>query len=442
MQKKLWNHFEWPSARLRSAAWGTLAVALAVNAYGQSVIVAPPPIPAEPKSSEATSGTTTGDTNQVDSTGGATSVSAASGLMNRNPFQWGPIILHPRIGYSLNYGTGLQSQPGQASKSLINTFSVGMGLDLGRHWDLGYSAGAMFYSDPKFKNNVDHNITVHGHTSYEDWAFNLSQSIGITSDPLIETARQTDQQSYGTSLGATYQINGELSAALTAGQQISSSSAPGLTNSIGSSTDWTLNGSLNYQIAPGLSAGLGAGFGYNKVDIGPDNTYEDVNLDISWSVARKLSLSVNGGAQIRQFIGSGQSSLISPTFGVSLNYHPFRYTTVSLSASRSIGASYFQFLVTENTSVSIGISQRLFKKYSLSLNGSYGTSAYQNTTLFTQLGLSTRADTHTAFGVTLSRSFLKRGTAAITYSRSQNSSSSQGFGYNSDQAGMSLSYSY
>ena len=437
MQKKLRNHFEWPSARLRSAAWGTLAVVLAINAYAQSVIFTPPPIPAEPKSSETTN---TGDTNQVDSTGGATSVSAASGLMNRNPFQWGPIILHPRIGYGLSYGTGLPSQRGQASDSAINTVSAGFGMNLGKHWDLGYSAGASFYSDPKFKNNVDHNVTLHGNTSYEDWKFNLSQSVAITSDPLVQTSQQTDQQSYSTSLAVGYQISGDLSAALTAGQQLSSTSS--FTNAVGSTTDWSLSGSLNYQLAPSLSAGLGAGWGYSKVAIGPDNTYEDVSLNLSWAFARKLSLSVNGGAQIRQFIGSGQSSLISPTFGVTLNYHPFRFTTIYLSASRSIGASFFQSQVNINTAVNVGLSQRLFKKYSISLNGSYGLTDYQNSSTDTPPQITGRSDTQTSFSVSVNRSFLKRGTASVFYSKSQNSSNSQGYHLNSNQAGLSLGYSY
>ncbi len=440
MQKKLWNQFEWPSARLRSAAWGVLAATLAINAYGQSVIFTPPPIPAEPKSSEATSGTTTGDTNQVDSTGGATSVSAASGFQNRNPFQWGPIILHPHIGYGLSYGTGLPSQRGQASDSAINSVSAGFGMNLGKRWDLSYSAGASFYSDPKLKNNVDHSVTLHGHTSYEDWKFNLSQSVAITSDPMVQTSQQTDQQSYSTSLAVDYQISGDLSAALTAGQQLSSTS--GFTNAVGSTTDWTLSGSLNYQLAPSLSAGLGAGWGYSKVAIGPDNTYEDVNLNLSWAFARKLSLSVNGGAQIRQFIGSGQSSLLSPTFGVTLNYHPFRFTAIYLTASRSIGASYFQSQVNVNTSVSVGLSQRLFKKYSLSLSGSYGLTEYQNSSSQAPPEITGRADTQTSFSVSVNRSFLKRGTASVFYSKSQNSSNSQGYHLNSNQAGLSLGYSY
>ncbi len=442
MENKLRNGFGGRSAKLQATVWCALCLTLAPGnrMNGQSVLVAPPTIPAEPKTAGASGDTTTGDTNQVDSASGPVAASGAGGFQNRNPFQWGPVVLHPRVGYGLSYGTGLQSQPGQARKSAINSLSAGFGLDWGRHWELGYSAGAAFYSDPKFKTSVDHSVTLRGHTTYEDWSFNLTQGVAISSDPLVETAQQTDQQTYSTSLGASYQINNALSAALTAGQQLHSAS--GFSNSVGSTIDWSLSSSLNYEFGPGVSAGLGAGWGYTKVDIGPDNTYEDLNLSFNWAFARKLSLSLHGGAQIRQFIGSGQPSLISPTFGATLNYHPFRFTSLYLSASRSIGSSFFQNQVTENTTVTLGLSQRLFKKYFFNLNAGYGLSAYQDSSPGGAAGITGRSDTRTFLSASLNRSFLKRGTASLTYSKSRNSSNTLGYGYTSDQIGLSLSYSY
>ena len=439
MQNKLRNRCGILSARLQLSVFSTLTLATLTVTNGQQVLIAPPTIPAEPQATEQT-----GDTNQVAGGSGAVSVSSGAILHNKNPFQWGPVVLHPHLGYGFNYSTGLQSQPGQASKSVVNTLSPGIGLDLGQHWVLGYTAGATFYSDPKFKNTVDHNISLAGHTTYEDWGFNLSQSVAISSDPIVETAQQTDQQTYSTSFGTSYQITSDLSAELTAGQELHSSQGTSkvITNSIGSSSDWSLSGALNYQLGPGVSTGLGVGFGYSKVGIGSDMTYENVNGQFNWQFARKFSLSVNGGLQIRQFLGSGQSSLISPSFGVGLNYHPFDFTAISLSASRGISPSFFQNQVTESTSVNLGVSQRLFRHYYLSLNGGYGLTSYQdaipgNTTVFHG-----REDTRSFFGANLSTSFLKRGTASLSYSKSQNSSNSSGYGYTSDQIGFSVAYSY
>jgi len=441
MQHKLRNRCGSLSAIHPLSACGMLTLLALSAANGQSVLIAPPVIPAELRTTESTS-----DTNQVDGADGAVATSPGSAMENKNPFQWGPVVLHPRLGYGFNYSTGLQSQRGQPSRTAINTVSPGIGIDLGKHWDLGYTAAAAFYSDPKFKDNVDHNLTIHGHTTYEDWGFDLSQSVAITSDAQVETAQQTDEQNFSTSFATTYQISSELSTEVTLGQELSSSqgTSQAIANSVGSTKDWTLSSSLNYQLGPGVSTGLGLGFGYDMVDIGPDTTYENVNLQLNWQLARKFTLSLNGGAQIRQFLGSGQSSLVSPTFGAALHYRPFYFTSISLAASRGINASLFQSQVTESTSVNLNMSQRLFKRFFLSLNGGYSLSTYLDSAPGGAPGIHGREDTRTYFGVSLSTAFLKRGNASLTYSKSRNSSSPQtsGFGYNSDQVGVSVSYGY
>ena len=358
---------------------------------------------------------------------------------NKNPFQWGPVTVHPHVSYGLSYGTGLQSQPGQSSDSIINTLTPGISFDLGQHWQLGYSAAITFYSDKNFRDNVNHSVSLTGHTSYEDWAFSLSQSVAITSDPMIQTAQQTDQQSYSTSLGATYQINSEFSLQLNASQNLTDAS--GFTNSAGSAWDWSTMDWLNYQVGPGVSTGVGMGFGYSSVASGPDMTYEDYQGRFSWQFAQKLTLSLNGGAQVRQFINSGQSSLVSPLFGATLNYQPFPFTSLHVNASESVSSSYFQNQVTQNTTVSGGVSQRLFEKYFLSLNGGYTATTYKDSATGPQQ-FTGREDDVSFFSLGLSTAFFKRGTASVSYSISKTSSNYGGYGYTSNQIGFQLSYGY
>ena len=434
LPKKLRNRCHRLSANIQLSAFTLLAFATLTLSHGQQVLIAPPVVPSEPPPTDSTS-----DTNQIDLAGGGSPVSASSASANRNPFQWGPVILHPRLGYGFSSGTGLQSAPGQSRKSVVNTLSPGIGFDLGRHWQINYTAGAAFYSDPNFKDSVNHNLTLSGRTTYGDWGFNLAQGVAISSDPLVETAQQTAQQTYSTTLATSYQINSVLSSVLTLGQELRD--LQGVPNSAGSSSDWSLSGALNYQLGPGVSTGLGAGFGYNKVEVGPDMTHEDLNLRFGYQLARQLSLSLNGGLQIRQFLNSGQSALVSPTFGASLNYRPFDYTTLSLAASRSISPSYFQNQVTEGTSVTLGLSQRFFKHYYFSVNGGYDVTTYQDSTLV-GAQFHGREDSRSFFGVSLSTSFLKHGTVSVSYSKNQNSSNALGYGFNSDQFGLSLAYGY
>jgi hypothetical protein len=200
--------------------------------------------------------------------------------------------------------------------------------------------------------------------------------------------------------------------------------------------DW-----LNYQWGPGVTTGAGVGFGYSSVASGPNMTYEDYQGRFTWQFAHKLNLSMNGGAQVRQFINSGQPSLVSPIYGATLNYQPIQFTTLFINASQSISSSYFQNQVTQNTSVSAGLSQRLFRKYFLSLNGGYAVTTYKNSASGPQQ-FTGRNDDVSFFSVGLSTGFFQRGTASVSYSISKTSSNVGGYGYTSDQVGFQLSYGY
>jgi hypothetical protein len=444
MQNSITNRFGKLSAKLAMAAFCALVFAFGANA--QSVLVPPPSLP------PALQATTeqTGDTNQVDGAGGMTSVSPSTAMQNKNPFQWGSVTFHPHISYGFTYATGIQSQPGQSSDSFINTLTPGITFDLGQHWQLGYLAGIKFYSDHNFQDTVDHTISLTGHTAYEDWTFSLSQNVALTSDPLVQTAQQTDQQTYSTSLGATYQINSDLFLQLGVSQSFllvngSTNVVNGSTNAsfasgLTSSRNWSTMDGLNYQWGPNLSAGAGAGFGYTVVDQGTDMMDEQIQGQISYQLARKIRLSLNAGYQFNQFINSAQPGLATPIFGVSMTYQPFDVTTISLSANRTISASsYFINQVTETTGFTAGISQRLLRKLYLGLSGGYANTSYQASVP----GFSvSREDNSSYFSVNLTTTFLKRGTASLSYSRNENSSSAGGFGFLSNQIGFQLGYSY
>jgi hypothetical protein len=126
---------------------------------------------------------------------------------------------------------------------------------------------------------------------------------------------------------------------------------------------------------------------------------------------------------------------------VGLTYTPFENTVITLSANRSVSASsYFVDQVTESTGFNASISQRLFGRFNLGLAGGYMNTTYHAS--IKSLTFINREDNVSFFSVSLGTSFLKRGSASISYSRSQNSSNTGGFGFTSDQIGFSLGYSY
>jgi hypothetical protein len=400
------------------------AATLAARALAQQVLIPSPVIP--PESQPIASPVE--DTNLVASA----SATTEAPLVPRDyqPFQWGPLSFHPHLAYQFLSGTGIQSQTNQAHSTLIQQISPGIELDLGRVWKFDYTPTFLLYSDSHFRNSVDHLINLAGDTSYEDWKLGLAQNCAITSDPQIQTAQQTDQQTYLTSLKAAWQINSDNSLELGASQNLQY--AAGFT----SSRDWSTLDWLNHEWGPNLAAAGGVEFGYTSVDAGANMTHEQLQGRITWRVAHKVNLSINGGSEFRQFLDSTNSQLITPVFGAAITYQPFEVTTLSLNGARNLSASYFAGQTAEATSINVNLTQRLLKRFFLGLTGGYANTLYHGAT-------DSRQDNYSFVSASLNTVILKRrGTVSLFYSASKNSSNVPGFAYSSNQVGFQLAYRY
>jgi hypothetical protein len=364
---------------------------------------------------------------------------AAAPVSFGSPLRWGPVAFHPHLTYRLSYGDGLQAQPGQQTKTLVNEVLPGLLLNLGDHWNLDYTPSLRFYSSSRFRDTTSHSVALSGQTTYEDWAFGLSQRYASSSQPLVETASQTDQESYTTGLNANWLINTKLSLELGASQDFRFviSSLPSL--KLQDSRQWSSTDWLNYQFVPQLGVALGGGGGYVDLSGSSDMVFENIQGRVTWKPTHKVSLTASGGIDIRQFVDSPVPTLISPIFSLAARYQPFEVTTLSLIASRAVNPSYFRGEITENTSVSANLSQRLLGKLTLGLGVGYGNSDHKAAA--GGLNIS-RNDDHTSFNAHLSAPFLKRGSAAVFYRHSENTSNNTGFSYSSSQVGLELAYRF
>jgi hypothetical protein len=367
---------------------------------------------------------------------------AAAGPLSPVPplLRWGPLTVQSHLLYSLSYGNGLQATPGQSSSSLINEVDPGILFQWGSHWSLDYTPTLRFYSDRAFHNTFDNAVTLTGGTTYEDWSFGLSQSYASSSEPLIETAAQTDQQIFSTGLSANRQLGSQTSLELGASQSFRylGTAIPGAQSDTRS---WSTMDWLNYQFWPRFGAAIGTGFGYDNLAVGTDMTSEQLQGRITWKVVNKLSFFLSGGAEDRQFLASGSPDLISPIFSFSAQYALFEATTLSLSASRIVSPSFFQDQVTESTTISAGLHQRLLGKLSLDLSSGYGTSTYHASSTAPVAANVSNYDT-TSFSARLSLPVLKRGSAAVFYSVNYNTSGGANYNYTTTQVGLQLSYRY
>ena len=404
----------------------TLAFVLALSfaARAQQVIIPAPSYPVTPPAVQESQ-----EDNEMIVFG-----NVPSSVQETQPFQFGIFNLRPHPFYRFLYANGILSSTNQAENTVINQFSPGFLLEIGRHWTLDYTPTWTFYSNSRFHDSLDHAVTLTGGTSYEDWTLGLSQGFTLSSDPLVETATQTSQETYTTAINASYQFNSKMSTDLGLSQNIISA------DQFNSSREWSTLDWLNYQFWPRLDAGAGVGLGYVNVQYGSDMLYEQLQCRVNWRATDKISFQINAGGEDRQFLG-GAGDLLNPVFGATIQYQPFEVTKISISADRAVSASYFTNSTTENIDFTGDLNQRLLGKLYLDLQGGYHTAKYVASASAAS-PVNNREDDYYTFGVQLSYAFAQRGTIAAFYQASSDSSTLAGYSYSSSQVGCQISYQF
>jgi len=357
------------------------------------------------------------------------------------PFKAGPITFRPHPFYRFLYGTGIQSGPSSSESSIIQEFSPGIAVDLGRHWMVDYTPTIRFYSNRAFRNTIDHAATLTGGVSYEDWTFSLLQSFTKSDVTLADTATQTRTDTYDTELGASHVLNDKMYL------QLGFSQLFNFVSGQQNSRTWSTMEWLNYEYTKRLVFGLGVGGGYSKIDSdtasgsNPDQAFEEMSARVQWRATDKLGFTLKAGFEDRQTLASGYKDQLNPTFGASIDYAPFDHTQIALSAGRTISPSDYGIfaMFTETTTVNLGVTQRLFEEFSLSAGVGLVRTEY-TVTLGEVSGA--RTDDNYNFNVRLSHGFLKRGNVALTYSYGDNKSTAPGFNYRSNQVGFEVGFSY
>jgi len=347
------------------------------------------------------------------------------------PLQLGPVTLRPHMLYQFVYGTGIQSSPGQGHDTIIQSLAPGMLLVLTPHWTLDYTPTFNFYSDKSFKDYVGQSVTLTGGASYEAWTFGLSQNFTYSSSPEAQTGTQTGQDTYSTALTASCPLNSKMSVDLGLNQYLDFPSGF-QTSKTWSTLDW-----LNYEFWPRLTTGVGAGLGY--VNANPNMVFEQLQGRVGWRATDKISFQVSGGAEFTQVTDDSSNPLVNPIMGASIQYQPFDQTKLSVGASRVVSPSYYDNQISVVTSVNGNLRQRLLGKLFLDVTAGYNWNNY--TALSSAIADQPAADYYSV-NVQLSATILKRGTVAVFYNYSDNSTSQAGLSYISSQVGFNLGFRY
>ena len=104
-----------------------------------------------------------------------------------------------------------------------------------------------------------------------------------------------------------------------------------------------------------------------------------------------------------------------------------------------MATSYYNNQVAYNTSVGASLSQGLFEHYTLSVSGSYNWNTYKAAA---SGAAANSSGEYYSVSVSLGTTILKRVSASVFYSYSDNTTAQAGQAFTSSQVGFNLSYSY
>ncbi|WCJ59677.1 outer membrane beta-barrel protein [Fontisphaera persica] len=205
--------------------------------------------------------------------------------------------------------------------------------------------------------------------------------------------------------------------------------------------DWGTDHWARYRYSEKTGFSLGVSVGQqNAQRNGVDSVYERVLASVDYSITEKLSATLAVGPEFRQYSGDTKDSL-GLTFNASGSWQPTDRTGFSLSANRSqtpspiVGGENYV-----NTSVSLGVTQRLFDR--IGANASIG---YSNVSSGkSAAGASTGRDDDYIFGrIGFSLVFARKWSFSVHYERRESlSDNTASYAFSNNRAGFDLTWRY
>jgi len=348
------------------------------------------------------------------------------------PIQVGPLDIGFDVSYGLTYGTGLLILSGQEDASFRQALTPGLNIFAGERWSLRYAPSITFFSADGFRDTVDQLVSLAGTAQAPAWNFGLNHATSISSQPLIETGRQTDQTVHLTGITANRDAGARNSLSFSLIQSIR------FTEGTPDSYSWLNQNWFDRTLTDKISAGIGLGVGYDMLDPGTDMLPLRLSGRIQGLLSTKLSYSLSGGVDRREFIDSDAKANLSPLVSATLTYQVLDKLSVFAGFDHSTDTAFFSNQFTENSSMQAGLTYLFTPKWSTTVAGGLRSSSYQSTTLTDTL---LREDDSSFANFTFAWRPTRKLTTSLTYSYRANSSDLQGFEFDSHQFGLRISYS-
>jgi hypothetical protein len=353
----------------------------------------------------------------------------------RTPLTWGPVTFYPEVIYRYSQVDGLLSEPGHPTNTNIHFYVANILAALGTHWTINYSPSYSVYSNPDFTDAFDHNAELIGQTNHENWGLVFTQGFMRSSQPMVETAQQTQEDIYTTTFNIAYL----LSSRLTLDTEISQKLRYAIDyNDI---KEWSVFEWLRNQATPQVETALGAGASYTEIYRGPDMAALQAMGKISWHTGKKLDLQLQAGFDHQQFNSSNSAATTNPIYDGTISYRPFEHTVITALAGQAITIAHFATESYKSTQWSLSIGQRVLRFIDLTASTGYRTSTYRPV-LSEDETLITREDGSRWYDFRLDAAIIQGLRISLFYHRIDATSSDTSYGFNSKQQGVEISFRY
>jgi hypothetical protein len=353
--------------------------------------------------------------------------------------KWGPVEVRPYFNYQFVYADGILRFPDDApTKTTQQILRAGALVTLGTRWSLDYSASRTWNSTRLIADYTGHDLRLSGGASKGDWTFGIFQTFEKKAPLLVETGGQTPETSYSTGGSVSYQVGARTLLDLQITRNKRDSEMP-IANFVSDSESWSGTTSLHYRFSLQLDVAVAVRTGYDRISNSPDMNYSEPEATINWRPTTKLTLTARGGRETRRFRGGTNENLGTQTYNVTASYQPTQTTTVSASGDRNVSPSYFANQLNKSSGWGINVQQRVLQRFYVSAGFAHGRSRYLAIDRGFAIG---RDDNFDSFSVRLSTPVLSRGSAAIFYNNSRNSSNVGAFQFTSYQIGTEIGYRF
>ncbi len=368
----------------------------------------------------------------------ATDDPAAAG--DQQPLRYGPFDIRPRIGAALHYDDNIYINSTNRQSDAIWSFTPGVLFGAGdyrkaeENWmTLDYMPSFIVFTQNSRNNAIDHDGRLGLQQRSGPMTFTLQQDVQVFSGSVADVGSRVNRNIYTTEAGASYEISPKTSVEITARQQFNQY------KSFVDFNEWVVGGGVDYWLTPKIRIGAAINGGWLDVQRSANQQYQQLQGRIAYTLTDKVELRASLGVELRHFDGGKDRAYA--IFSLGGVFKPVENTSLTLDAYRRNQNSIV--LVNQNyttTGVSGGVQHTFKEKYTAHLTGGYENADY-NATVAAVAGAA-RNDDYGYVRVGLDAKIIERVTAGVFYQYRRNSSSLPGFGFDNNQVGVNVAFSY